>query len=574
MLILMVSLTGAEEIILETLDNGPGILPFKLGPARIITHYHSFLQTVDLDNIRTNLEMVKIQINSFKPQLNNKTLSLYDPHVQYLTTKLEKLSDQLKSFEPNRSKRGLIDGLGSVIKSISGNLDYTDALRYDSAIKTLQESENKIINEINNHMSLNKQWVLHGSDAIAKLVLNQKKIESIVNNILISDARHETSLVKYAHLAQLLIILSDNIDYLHSELISLENMLAFIRVKSTHHSMINYQTFRDMIDRLNKLYRKEEILEIHFRDYFDIVKPGYYYKNNNIVLVYQIPIVYPETYNLFKLSLAPNGDNKILLPSFPYVAIHDKGFMYIEAECPKANQWYLCEDKPNHQFGEHPDCIQRLISKQLIDESCQFTPVSLSTEAMEELDDKHYIVSFPGPTKVHLSCSQSQYRMMKGSYLLTVPRGCVMKTSKFTITNSHDRIRGHVLKITDLPIIKEDHYNTSSRTLKLNSIDLNNLHSSYTKITQQEPVPLTTWHTDSLYHTTIPTYVILFSATTLAITLAYRRYLKKNKDNRNPVPETNSKGEDSRQDDYAEIQEKKDKIQPRGSALFSTKVSK
>lgn len=116
MLILMASLTRAEEITLETLENGPGILPFDLGPARIITHDHSFLQTVDLNNIRTNLETVKIQLNHFKPLLNNKTLSLYDPHIQYLTTKLEKLSDQLQSFEPNRSKRGLIDGLGSVIK--------------------------------------------------------------------------------------------------------------------------------------------------------------------------------------------------------------------------------------------------------------------------------------------------------------------------------------------------------------------------------------------------------------------------------------------------------------------------
>lgn len=87
--------------------------------------------------------------------LNNKTLSLYEPYIDFLNAKLERISDQLETFEPNRKKRALIDGLGSVIKSISGNLDYTDAIKYNDAIKILQSNQHKLKTEINNKLRIN-----------------------------------------------------------------------------------------------------------------------------------------------------------------------------------------------------------------------------------------------------------------------------------------------------------------------------------------------------------------------------------------------------------------------------------
>lgn len=88
-----------------------------------------------------------------------------------------------------RVKRGLIDGLGSVIKSISGNLDYTDAIKYDNAIKTLKENQNKVVTEINNHISLGKNWVLQNSEILNNLANNQKIIESAINNLTESEVK-------------------------------------------------------------------------------------------------------------------------------------------------------------------------------------------------------------------------------------------------------------------------------------------------------------------------------------------------------------------------------------------------
>lgn len=131
-----IHLTLAHEIRLESLDNGPGILPFKLGNARLITHYHTFLQFIELTDIKDRLDSVDSQLKLFETKLINDTYLIYELQIHYLSGKINKIRNQLSTLEPNnfRSKRGLVDGLGSLVKSITGNLDHTDAEKYNNAI--------------------------------------------------------------------------------------------------------------------------------------------------------------------------------------------------------------------------------------------------------------------------------------------------------------------------------------------------------------------------------------------------------------------------------------------------------
>lgn len=436
----------ADEIKLESLENGPGILPFNLGPTRIISHFHSFIQIINLNNVRNRLESVRENLSNLAPDLNNKTSLLYAPHIKYLATKLNDMSDQLLTFQGKRSKRGLINGLGSIIKSISGNLDYTDALKYENAIAMLQKNENNLAMEINHQISLSKQWASQSSNVTDRIVENQKKIEKIINNILDNDARKEEDAIKYFHLEQLLTMLGDDIDNLSQELSKLQNLLAFIKAKSIHYSVLDYDTYIVMLNKLRSLYNSEVVLDINFREYLDLLRLGYYYKDNDIILVIKFPIMNPDNYILYKLSLAPNSNNKVIIPTYPYVAIHEKDLLYIETECPKYSHGHLCEDSLNRHYGEQTSCIQHLILQQHLHETCRVTQVILSSQAMEQLDDRHYVLSFPNLTKVHLTCFQDQYRNLHGSYLAEIPQGCALQTSIFTVTNHHDQVKGQVLK--------------------------------------------------------------------------------------------------------------------------------
>lgn len=511
---------------IDSLRDGPGLLPFKLGPTKVVSHYHSFLNYINLDVIFSQIKLVKLQLFELRPQLNNKTSSLYEPHIEYLDAKLRRISDQLQTFEPNRKKRGIIDGLGTVIKSISGNLDYTDAIKYSNAIRVLKNNEHKLESEIKNHISLNKEWVLENSKVLNNITINQDKITKILNLIMNSDTSRETDLIKYAHMAQHLIILGDNIDKLSEEIFRLENTLAFIRISGTPHSTLNIADLKMFLDKLRILYAKDEILDVEIRYFYDIIKLGYFYIDSQIVIVFKVPIAYPITYDLFKLSIVPNKNHQILIPTLPFIAISGKDSMYMETECPKVKQWYLCERKSNYQVHEDPDCIHQLIIKQELNPSCKLTSIILTREAMEQLDDKHYTVSFPNQTKVKISCGQEQYRILQGSYLAAIPFNCYLKTPEFTISNSNDRIKGHPLKIMDIPAHEERLLSKNSSVI-LNSIDLRHLHDVNEKISLQTPTRLEEIADDSLYHTTIPVYIILLSAVALAIGLTYRHFQAK-----------------------------------------------
>lgn len=519
----MAHLAHMQEIRLESLADGPGLLPYKLGRTRLITHYHSFLQYIELDNIENKALDVKNQLLHFQTKLDNDTVAIYSLQINYLLQKIGKVENHLKGLEPNRVKRGLIDGLGSIIKSITGNLDHQDAIRFNDAINNLQNNDNKIISEFNSHISLSKEWMTQHSYVIDQLVKNQQSINATLELLLDSDAHKETSLLKYAQFAQLLTIITENVDDILRELNRIENILALVRALSTHHSMVDIDTLSKMVDRLRIIYGDNRVLSLDLRDYYSIIKPGSYYSGKEIVIVFRIPIVSSDLFDLYKLSVAPNRFNQVLIPPHPFLATNEKAYAFMEAECPKINEQFLCVENIINRIKNQHDCVRDLITDHVLGETCNLTTVTLNKEAMEQLDDKDYTVAFPRSTKVHLQCGREEFKTLQGSYLITLPRNCTMTTPEFTITNENNVISGQPLLITDVT------YNfnkkpTNLHRISLQTIDLRELHEAQKQIMLQPAVKAEPLITDAFYHTTLPFYSILFSASTLALIVFFRKH--------------------------------------------------
>ncbi|XP_047993939.1 uncharacterized protein LOC125235743 [Leguminivora glycinivorella] len=570
LLLLTIPLMQGSEIKLESLDDGPGVLPYKLGPMRLTTHYHTYLQYIQLDEIKDKISLTFGQLQICKARLVNDTYLLYENQIIYLVNKLQKVASQLETLEPARVKRGLVNGLGTVIKSISGNLDQSDAINYNNLIKNLQLNQNKIVSELNSHVSLSKDWASRQGSILDTLVENQKKINATLEVILDSNAYRENSLIKYAKFAQLLIILSENVEDLSQELLRIENSLAFIRSSSAHHSMIEISVLRSMLDKLKLLYGSDRVLDLELREYYDIIRPGSYYTDSEIVITFQFPIIASEVFDLFRLSIVPNRNQEVLIPPYPFLATHEDSFMYMEAECPKFNHHYVCEKGASLQLRTSPDCINRLIKNEDTEGSCHPATVSLSRPAMEELDGQHYIISLPRPTKIQLSCNREDFTTLQGSYLVTIPLKCYLRTAEFTITNDKDVIKGHPIKLADIPREANDQANTVRPHISLKSMDLKGLHDAESNLIFETPLQLDASPSNTLYHTTIPLYVTLIlgaGALTFAI---LRKFYRHRSTEISPKPEPSSRT----LNDGASVNLETHRTQDKLPSIFSLNVGK
>ncbi|CAK1589170.1 unnamed protein product [Parnassius mnemosyne] len=527
--VLTVLTIEAQEIKLEYLEDGPGLLPFRLGPTTLITHYHTFLQYVKLDDIRDKVTLLQVQLQNYKNRLDNDTNLLYELQMDYLSSKLDKVLLQLNSLEPSRTKRGLVDGLGSVIKSVTGNLDYLDAAKYNNAIKVLKDNQDRIESEFNSHISISKEWMLQHNSVISQIIENENKINSTLIQLLDRAAYKDSSLIKYAKFAQLLTILTENIDDMLNELNRIENILAFSRASSTHHSTLSVKVIKSMLVRLRQIYDKEHVLNLETREYYDIIKSGYYFTENQIVIVLKFPVISKDTFDLFRLSIVPNKNHQSIIPPYPLIATNREKFVYMETECPKLSNRYLCEKETNTQIRTQSDCIQNLIINQSIAKSCKITDIALSKEAMERLDDKHYTISFPQPTKVHTVCGREDITSLQGSYLATIPINCFLRTQEFTITNINDQVEGHPLKLMKIPMDINAKGNPVVPRISLNTINLKGLHAAQDQLMMQPPLHLREMDLSTLYHTTIPFYAVLSSIAIFAIIISVRYYYKTKK---------------------------------------------
>lgn len=121
-----------------------------------------------------------------------------------------------------------------------------------------------------------------------------------------------------------------------------------------------------------------------------------------------------------------------------------------------------------------------------------------------------------------ISCGQEQYQTLHGSYLAVIPLNCNLRTPAFTISNSNDQIKGHVIKIIEMPLYNESRH-PSHPKLILNSPNLQKLHALRNEIATQTPIHLDDVTDPVIYHTTIPMYLTLFGTCALIATLLYRR---------------------------------------------------
>lgn len=124
----------------------------------------TFIHYFHIKPIENEIELLQNQYSRVKSTIESYSFSSYfvelDNFNRALLYQLKSVEQKFNAISPNkRIKRGLINGLGSIIKGITGNLDANDAKRYDQAIRDLEDNQKEVIQNLNKEISLTSKII-------------------------------------------------------------------------------------------------------------------------------------------------------------------------------------------------------------------------------------------------------------------------------------------------------------------------------------------------------------------------------------------------------------------------------
>jgi hypothetical protein len=99
------------------------------------------------------------------------------PHVHFLDHIMKRLDNKFSEIlleTPERSKRGILNDLGSIWKTLTGNLDASDGEYYDQCMDKLEKDDSEIQSVIKEHIQITTSTIRNFNYTIQKLEIDEK----------------------------------------------------------------------------------------------------------------------------------------------------------------------------------------------------------------------------------------------------------------------------------------------------------------------------------------------------------------------------------------------------------------
>lgn len=289
----------------------PGYYQEPLGLAKTLNFYHKIYFSYNLDTL--NKYFYQIKRNTEKCiQISKKSRGFYIRlAINQIENKIEVIEHKLhKIINPSRTKRGLINGLGNIVKFITGNLDQDDLNDINKNIDILTKNQNKLNKKIS-------QSVTIFSNITEKLYNELKIIESNQNYTV-------SMLHLYANQFEQLYFLQTHKDYLEAFEKQLDVITRTITLTNDEIPNLEIITFSELKEIQNQLlsdYDKNTLITYDSLHPFEILqstKLGIISINNLIVMALKVPILNPTYYNISRIYPIPNEDSIALIPPAQY----------------------------------------------------------------------------------------------------------------------------------------------------------------------------------------------------------------------------------------------------------------
>ncbi|XP_074034581.1 uncharacterized protein [Leptinotarsa decemlineata] len=498
-LILSGTLGLQENISKQNLKNNPGLIPLKLGTAKVETHAYSLIRYYDLNPIIVEVNKLKFHSKNVRTLVGSHKDYSWDTsnYLKILEFSEKEVTDKLNNILPHplRTKRGLINGIGSIFKSITGNLDSNDGEKYDRLIKELQDNQNNLVTNIKKQNSLSISLIDQFNSTVQQVKHNERLLESKINQIA-KIVENQTYKENSMFIKDILNQIINTFEIINSILQDVENSIQFSRLNILHPSIIKTKDLFKELQKLNKIVEKDQLpIEISFENtllYEKIISLKSYISNFRITYILHIPITHPSNfdyYHLFSIPILTKGQFKAVIPQNKYLTKNEKLYAFLSDPCLEiSHRTYICPSTNIRELTEDNPCEIQLLNVQNTS-TCKQTVIHLSRPAIRQLDNSNkWVVLLPAQQTTKLKCQNQNEieNLLPGSYLFDIPIGCQLSCGNQIITNDHQVTNSEPIILPDLEEGKPEP--PKSIGIQLDDLNLDELHSIKTAIMENEPI--------------------------------------------------------------------------------------
>lgn len=379
--------TTSQRIEYHDLTHTKGLLALNLGQTLVTTHYINLIHIVNT----TNLENTALEIQNTLSNLEVNNTFFYNP--KHLQDQLNNLQDKINTLKINkRNKRGLIDGLGNVIKKITGNMDNDDALEINEQIRNLQDNTLLIKNSEKAQHDLNSQMIQRFEN-ITKFINQEQTYLQVVSKSIKSYSNVEHQLFTtqvYFSLQTQISLLTDHVNNIIESI-----QLAQLGILSKH-----------ILNKNELLIVKEKLPSIiqNFNDeqIYEVLELKAYFNNTNIIFTVQIPQITADKFVTYRLRPLPIH-NTIIVPKTNYLLYNLKQYSFINKPCKQIEQFYICK-----QIQLQNDSINTCEIKIIQNEPAKcLLHHTMEINFIEEIENNHIIAYVDKPININTTCGKN-----------------------------------------------------------------------------------------------------------------------------------------------------------------------
>lgn len=552
-------------MIIKDLTDNPGLYPLTLGDAILKKSDWTLIKIVDYspilknyDNLRLNLvKTIATLENQYYPMSHRAFKDLKDILINHnnqlliirqFINKADQLLNQLfPEFQINRKKRGLADGLGTVVKFITGNLNAEDGERYEKLINKLSQTSDS-----HNNALIEQARILNDTlSTIKDLSDNQKFLNDNLNKIILEN----DEIKQLVATGPVKGIINESIQSLQLFIdiwLQLETALTFAQNQQLHMSLIDNNdlllNLNEISNLLNNAPQHEgnpltipypaTLENLHL--YESIITTKVYQKGKIFTFIFEVPLV--SRYNTFQLTeLIPfpihmkDNQFRMIIPSYNTILFNTKNSVPIDINHCKATSVneYFCLQKNHFEIPNHKLCETQLLA--FIDnQTCTPYVFSLTSIKISQINPVTFLLSTPTKVTLDIKCTQQKYRQgIIGSKLINLTPDCSILVNHAEIlfsmkTSSTKIIDLKLPNIGQLQIPESEHINITK--IDLIPINTRNLINHQIELTNQQNKlnlinsPLS--HSLSISSIVITIFIIVIILSTIVIIICKRNSFK------------------------------------------------